>query len=50
MLMRVAKLAAAGAFMIQFAGCAGVTPFFEFVQTVFLGVTAAGSIAILRNV
>jgi hypothetical protein len=35
--------------MLQAAGCQ-VTTFFDVVQTVLLGVTAAGAIAIIQNI
>jgi len=47
--MRVVKALASGAFLLQAGGC-DLTTFNEFIQTVFLGITAAGSIAILQNI
>jgi hypothetical protein len=47
--MRVLRLLASGAIMLQIAGCS-TAQFFEFAQTVFLGITAAGAVAILQNV
>jgi len=46
---RVMKALAAGAFLLQTSGCNPVA-FNEFLQTVFLGITAAGAVAILENV
>ena len=48
-LIRVAKLVASGVILLQAAGC-GFTAFNEFVQTMLLGVTAAGAVAILQNI
>lgn len=48
-LMRVGALLAMGACVFQAGGC-DLTVLNEFAQTVLLGVTAAGSIAILRNI
>lgn len=47
-IVRSLQLLAAGAITLQATGC---TPqeFNEFLQTVFLGITAAGSYAILQN-
>ena len=44
---RALQLLATGAIMLQTGGCLA---FNEFVQTVLLGITAAGSVAILRNI
>ncbi len=43
---KIAKLLATGAIMLQAAGC----DFFDFLNTVFLGITAAGAVAILDNI
>ena len=43
---RMMKLMVPGMILLQSAGC-DVT---EFLQTVFLGITAAGSVAILQNI
>jgi hypothetical protein len=48
-MMRVVRALAAGAFLLQFGGCDPIV-FNEYVQTVFLGITAAGGIAILQNI
>ncbi len=48
-IMRVVKMLAAGACLLQSSGCTQ-QEFLEFLQTVFLGFTAAGSIAILQNI
>ena len=47
-LTRLFKALVPGAIAFQAAGC-DTTGFNEFLQTVFLGITAAGSIAILQN-
>ena len=47
--IRVLKMLASGAILLQLVGCA-FAEFTEFLQTVFLGVTAAGSVAILQNI
>ena len=46
-LTRAFKMFAPGLILLQAAGC-GV--FNDFLQTVFLGITAAGSVAILQNI
>ena len=43
------KMLAIGAVMLQAGGC-DVGGFTNLLQTVFLGITAAGSIAILQNI
>ena len=48
-LFRVVKWLAPGVILLQAAGC-DFTAFNELAQTVLLGVTAAGSIAILQNI
>ena len=48
-LMRAIKVLAAGAILLQ-AGACDLTTANQFVQTILLGITAAGSIAILQNV
>lgn len=48
-LMRCGALIAMGACLFQTTGCS-FEEFNSFVQTVLLGITAAGSIAILRNI
>ena len=47
--IRMMKMLASGAILMQAAGCA-LNDFMEFLQTAFLGVTAAGSVAILQNI
>ncbi len=47
--VRMMKLLAPGVILLQVGGCS-LTAINEFIQTVFLGVTAAGSIAILQNI
>ncbi len=48
-LMKKMRWLASGAFLLQAGGCdlAGLN---EIAQTIFLGITAAGSIAILQNI
>ncbi len=50
--MRFFMLAGAGAMMFQGAACTTdpLTTFNDFAQTILLGITAAGSIAILQNI
>ena len=47
--MRALRLLAGGLVLLQFGGCA-LTDITELLQTVFLGISAAGSIAILQNI
>ena len=47
--MRVLMMLGAGAMMLQAGGC-DFAGFNELLQTALLGVTAAGSIAIIRNI
>lgn len=47
--IRPLLMLASGAVLLQGLGCT-FTQFNEFAQTVLLGVTAAGSIAILQNI
>ncbi len=46
---RTVKLLTLGAIMLQTGGC-NLLVLNEFVQTILLGITAAGGIAILRNI
>lgn len=46
---RVVQWMATGAIMLQMGGC-NFTQFNDILQTVLLGVTAAGGYAILRNI
>jgi hypothetical protein len=48
-IMRVMKALAVGAILLQFGGCDPVL-FNEYVQTILLGITAAGGIAIMKNI
>ena len=48
-LVRTMKLLAPGALLLQAGGC-DFAMFNDFLQTVLLGITAAGSIAILQNI
>ena len=43
------KALAAGVILLQAGGCNWLA-FNEFVQTVLLGITAAGSVAIIQNI
>ena len=47
--MRLLRLMASGALLLQAGGCS-VVEFNEFLQTVFLGVTAAGALVIIDNI
>lgn len=47
---RAIKLMAAGVVLIQAGGCLGFDEFFQFVNTILLGVTAAGAVAIIQNI
>lgn len=46
---RAIKLIATGAVLLQSTGC-GFQDFFQLVDTVLLGVTAAGAVAIISNI
>lgn len=48
-MMRVMKALAVGAFLLQAGGCSPLL-FNEYLQTILLGVTAAGGVAILQNI
>lgn len=48
-LMRMLRWALPGMMLLQTTGC-NFQDFNELLQTVFLGVTAAGAIAILQNI
>lgn len=48
-LMNGLKFIATGVVLLQAGGC-NTTQFLDFVQTVLLGITAAGSYAILQNI
>ena len=47
--MKKVRWLASGAVLLQAGGC-DLTTINEIAQTVFLGITAAGSIAILQNI
>ncbi len=47
--LRIMKLLGAGAFLLQAGGCDWLA-MNEFIQTVLLGITAAGGVAIIQNV
>jgi hypothetical protein len=48
-LYRVFQLVSGGAILLGAGGCT-LQEFNEFLQTVLLGVTAAGAVAIIRNI
>ncbi len=48
-IVRALQLLASGALVLQAGGCT-FAQFNEFLQTVFLGITAAGGIAIIQNI
>lgn len=48
-IMRVVKALAVGAFLLQAGGCNPIV-INEYIQTVLLGITAAGGVAILQNI
>jgi len=48
-LYRVLQLASAGVILLGTSGCT-LEEFNQFLQTVFLGITAAGGIAIIQNI
>ena len=48
-IMRAIKALATGAMLLQASGCSPAA-FNEFLQTVLLGITAAGAIAIMQNI
>jgi len=47
--MRAMKVLASGAVLLQVGGC-DFTTINDILQTVFLGITAAGGVAILQNI
>lgn len=47
--VRVIKLFASGACLLQAAGCDMLT-LNDYLQTIFLGIAAAGGIAIIQNI
>ena len=47
--LRFLKAIVSGGVLFQASGC-DLTGFVDFLQTVFLAITAAGSIAILQNI
>ncbi len=48
-MVRAFQFVATGLILLQVGGCTS-TEVLNFIQTVFLGITAAGSIAIIKNV
>ncbi len=50
-LIRHAGVILSGAMLFQFPACPQISqiPIFDIVQTVFLGITAAGSLVIINN-
>ncbi len=49
-LMRMFKILVPGTFILQLGGCLTTANLNELAQTVFLGVSALGSLAILENI
>lgn len=49
-LMRIVKCVVSGGMLLQLTGCMNTPTFLDIVQTVFLGITAAGGYAILQNI
>ncbi|MHC4697583.1 MAG: hypothetical protein ACYTFA_12665 [Planctomycetota bacterium] len=47
--LRMLKVLAGGGFLLQATGCS-MADVNEFIQTILLGITAAGSVAILQNI
>lgn len=47
---RAIKLLASGVVLLQAGGCLGFNEFFQFVDTILLGITAAGAVAIIQNI
>jgi len=48
-LTRLATTLAGGAILLQVGGCAP-TEAFEFIQTILLGITAAGAVVIIQEI
>ena len=48
-MLRIIKVLGAGAFLLQAGGCDWLA-MNEFIQTVLLGITAAGGVAIIQNI
>ena len=48
-MLRVVQLVATGMILLQTSGCT-TSEFIVFLQTVFLGITAAGAVVIINNV
>lgn len=48
-ILRTMKVLAAGAILLQAGGCNLLT-INEYIQTILLGITAAGGVAILQNI
>ena len=46
---KMARLLATGAIMLQAAGC-DINTLNDYLQTILLGITAAGAVAILQNI
>ncbi|MCH7701887.1 MAG: hypothetical protein IID37_09380 [Planctomycetes bacterium] len=50
-MLRWSTMLVSGAVMLQLGGCSvDLSGVFDFLQTAFLGITAAGAIAILQNI
>lgn len=47
---RVMKLLVPGVILLQAGGCASFTTINDIIQTILLGITAAGGLAILQNI
>ena len=48
-ILRTMKMLAAGAILLQAGGC-NLLIINEYIQTILLGITAAGGVAILQNI
>ena len=48
-MVRAFQFVATGLVLLQFGGCT-TSQMLELIQTVFLGITAAGGIAIIKNI
>ena len=50
-MLRWSTMLVSGGVMLQLGGCSlDLAGAFDFLQTVFLGITAAGAVAILQNI
>ncbi len=48
-MLRAFQFVATGLVMLQVGGCTTIETL-EFIQTIFLGITAAGGVAIIKNI